>query len=515
LSSLRITAANRAPEPSRPSATAQADSSPGTTSFPEALGSAVNAVEMTQTSCGGSPKTSERQERVAGKEAVAGSVTRPAHKTPARTANNPDLQSQNGWNHSLGLGAAAPASAAIQTTVPSGSGQESISEQPNGKQTPPAKTKHEDALQGALPVRRGPGASMQNVPAALIVDNTAEIPSASRSPEESRSSQIASANLSGSPAIDKFRAGFSVESDGSGPVAVSSLASGTPLVDPPAGWTRPEMAADSFAQLSPRMSLAHDQAAVPNDSVTTAAAGVAPASPSADPAGAAVPDISGFSLAFSDSSGIDPDPDALGRPFATAAAPMGSDDNLSDAPLQSAPRSGEDYHATAAPSLAADLQISLAGNAAPGGLPIEGSTTSSASSLSPSSLSEQLFHHVIGSVDNGGREVVLQLHPPELGDLTVRVLLNGREVSTWFASPQIQVQQAISQAIGQLQTDLRNAGYNLTGAWVGADASSPREWDGRSPMPQPQRGGTANRLSPERAPGSPSLSAASGVSVYV
>lgn len=69
----------------------------------------------------------------------------------------------------------------------------------------------------------------------------------------------------------------------------------------------------------------------------------------------------------------------------------------------------------------------------------------------------------------------MRLHPPELGDLTVRVAVSGRDVAAWFASPQPQVQSAISAAMGQLQTNLGNAGYNLNGAWVGADPSGARE----------------------------------------
>jgi flagellar hook-length control protein FliK len=117
------------------------------------------------------------------------------------------------------------------------------------------------------------------------------------------------------------------------------------------------------------------------------------------------------------------------------------------------------------------------------------------------------------AIDNGGREVVLQLHPPELGELTVRVLVSGRDVSAWFGSQQIPVQQAINQAIGQLHADLGNAGYNLSGAWVGADASGSRQSDGRSFAP-PLRG-TAARSSSQGSPAPPTPSAASGVSIYV
>jgi flagellar hook-length control protein FliK len=92
-----------------------------------------------------------------------------------------------------------------------------------------------------------------------------------------------------------------------------------------------------------------------------------------------------------------------------------------------------------------------AGNSYLAGLPVESSAPLSPSNPQPGGLAEQLAHLVMNSIDNNGREVVLQLHPPELGELTVRVLVSGRDVSAWFGSQQIPVQQAINQAIGQLQ----------------------------------------------------------------
>jgi flagellar hook-length control protein FliK len=151
----------------------------------------------------------------------------------------------------------------------------------------------------------------------------------------------------------------------------------------------------------------------------------------------------------------------------------------------------------------------LAGNIDLAASPSQGSAPSS----QPVDLADQLAHHVMTSIDNGGREVVLQLHPPELGELTVRVLVSGRDVSAWFGSEQIPVQQAINQAIGQLQAELGNAGYNLNGAWVGADASGSREWDSRSFVPPPR--GTADRSSSQGSPAPSTPSAASGVSIYV
>ena len=106
----------------------------------------------------------------------------------------------------------------------------------------------------------------------------------------------------------------------------------------------------------------------------------------------------------------------------------------------------------------------------------------------------------------------MRLYPPELGEVTVRVAVSGHDVAAWFGSPEPHVQTAISAAIGQLQADLGNAGYNLNGAWVGADTSGAQP---RSASPPPP----ASRL-PAAASGPPLLDAgrlqpASGVNIYV
>lgn len=129
-------------------------------------------------------------------------------------------------------------------------------------------------------------------------------------------------------------------------------------------------------------------------------------------------------------------------------------------------------------------------------------------------LTDQVAGHLARMVTSGAREMVVQLHPPELGDLTVRVAVSGRDVSAWFASSQPQVQSAISAALGQLQTNLGNAGYNLNGAWVGADASSARQQQGSSvPAPPPSSASVAPVAAlPAAAVSRP---AASGLNIYV
>ena len=148
------------------------------------------------------------------------------------------------------------------------------------------------------------------------------------------------------------------------------------------------------------------------------------------------------------------------------------------------------------------------------------SSAASAPGLTPDAssadtIADQVAGQLARMVSNGSREMVMRLHPPELGDVTVRVTVSGRDVAAWFASPQPQVQSAISAAIGQLQTNLGNAGYNLNGAWVGADTSNARQQQGSSLPASP-----APRAPPATVTALPATAAAvrspsSGLNVYV
>jgi len=132
---------------------------------------------------------------------------------------------------------------------------------------------------------------------------------------------------------------------------------------------------------------------------------------------------------------------------------------------------------------------------------------------SPGGVSDQVAAHLVRLVSSGSRDMVMRLRPPELGDVTVRIAVTGRDVAAWFASPQPQVQNAISAAIGQLQTSLGDAGYNLSGAWVGGGAANARQEQSNSPPPAASRVLAAAAAIPSRA--TAPLPAASGLNIYV
>ncbi|HEU0215827.1 MAG TPA: flagellar hook-length control protein FliK [Stellaceae bacterium] len=143
-------------------------------------------------------------------------------------------------------------------------------------------------------------------------------------------------------------------------------------------------------------------------------------------------------------------------------------------------------------------------------------TTSAAPAPDPSSpggVSDQVAAHLVRMVSSGSRDMVVRLRPPELGDVTVRIAVTGRDVAAWFASPEPQVQNAISAAIGQLQTSLGDAGYNLSGAWVGGGAANAQQEQSNSPPPAASRVlSVAVALSSRAAA---QLPAASGLNIYV
>jgi hypothetical protein len=339
-----------------------------------------------------------------------------------------------------------------------------------------------DMPQGAESVRHDSGAGSQILSAP---------PAAAGLPEEIGQANPPSISTADPTATSNFaqqRAGLSDP--------------GTRSLDLPVGRTRPDAGAVSGAQLTSASSAVQAPDAQPLDRITIGMPQLTAASPSADAAGSPYPDISGFGRE------LDLNSDGLGPAIATAAWPRSAGDRR-DAPLRSAPTSTEDRIRSAIPDL---LPIVEPGNIVPGAPTVEASAPSSASSVLPTGLSDQVLHHVIGSIDNGGGQVVLRLHPPELGDLTVRILVNGRDVSAWFASPQIQVQQAISQAIGQLRVDLGSLGYDLAGTSVGAEAWSFWEPEEGS---LPSQQGALHRSRPERASAEPSPSVSSGVSIYV
>jgi hypothetical protein len=133
---------------------------------------------------------------------------------------------------------------------------------------------------------------------------------------------------------------------------------------------------------------------------------------------------------------------------------------------------------------------------------------------SPPGWAGQISNQIFRSLSEGHRDLALHLHPSGIGEVDIRVAISGHEVLAWFDSPHLSVQQALSRSIGELQRDLATAGYELSGAWIGGEAWTPRERTGSPALPQPGRDAANGRPVAQESGPAP-VSAASGVSVYV
>jgi hypothetical protein len=487
MSSLRIIAGSRPTDPRRESGATRTDNQTEGASFPDALQSATNTAETPASSKNQSDAESEGPLPEVGPEPGDHHLTSAPGARREASGDAPERTSRG--DRRVAVDNPAP----IATPDKASSGQLGArSHRPwrgwdtNASDILPAEIGDDDSRRH--PVRRSDqqtGASDAAV-AVAILPNTAA--------QEAR----------------QLTYGPSIDGQSNAPAVVSPAAEGARSLDSPSAGRRWGALPTSYAEPDSGISAFPTQDSAPDDAAGFAATHSTSAPPGADDKDSVLGKGSAVGPASLDSLGTAPSPETTKRAIEMVAS--AASDAVTAEPYLSPERNVEGSHSSSSIQVAGTPNP-VASNNELAGSPVEGSTRASESNPSPAGLAEQLAHHVIRSVENGGREVVLQLHPPELGELTVRVLVNGRDVSAWFGSPQIPVQQAINQAIGQLHADLGNAGYNLNGAWVGADASDLRDWARGLLVPSTR--GSTNRPRSEGPPVSASLPAASGVSIYV
>jgi flagellar hook-length control protein FliK len=145
---------------------------------------------------------------------------------------------------------------------------------------------------------------------------------------------------------------------------------------------------------------------------------------------------------------------------------------------------------------------------------VTASSTAAASGpeVDTAAIVDQVANRLVGALTSGRLEVVLRLNPPELGELNVRMRVDGRDITAWFESPLSPVQQALTQGMAQLQAGLANAGFNLSDAWVGGDAWRPRS-SAAAVAARPARPLVDDAVQP--ATGASSRAPGLGVSLYV
>lgn len=119
-------------------------------------------------------------------------------------------------------------------------------------------------------------------------------------------------------------------------------------------------------------------------------------------------------------------------------------------------------------------------------------------------FAEQLGAQLTTFVREGVQHARLQLHPLELGPLTVQIELDGGSARMSFAAEHAQTRQALEQAMPTLAGSLREAGLTLSGGGVfeqprqpqpGADSRDGGGRGGRNDARNDGSGGGADALS--------------------
>ncbi|HTV88262.1 MAG TPA: flagellar hook-length control protein FliK [Stellaceae bacterium] len=174
---------------------------------------------------------------------------------------------------------------------------------------------------------------------------------------------------------------------------------------------------------------------------------------------------------------------------------------------RSTARAGDDG-ATGIAAMAISTSLPGAAAAAAGAA----TPAASAGPADAADLAAQVVSRMAGALAPGNVDIVMHLHPPELGELNVRVQVSGHEVSAWFDSPLAQVQLALSQGMGQLRAGLADVGYSLNNAWIGGDAWTPR---GGTASPTRRALVAAGSPAVTTEPAALSPAAGAGVSLYV
>src|SRR5574343_750821 len=89
--------------------------------------------------------------------------------------------------------------------------------------------------------------------------------------------------------------------------------------------------------------------------------------------------------------------------------------------------------------------------------------------LSASNWPEQFGEKIVWMAKQDLQVAQININPPQLGPVQITLNLSGDQATAVFASPHIEVRQAIESSIPQLREMLASAGINLGDANVGAN----------------------------------------------
>ena len=162
--------------------------------------------------------------------------------------------------------------------------------------------------------------------------------------------------------------------------------------------------------------------------------------------------------------------------------PLAAGDAAKPAPVVAAPTQDP----APATARAADLPSGIvAASPAPPAPPqidsLGGIVRSGGGLTTPHELARELGTRVHMAVREGGRELVLNLRPADLGHLTIRVTMNDGVLQAQIIADRPEAARMLQQSLGQLGTALGDLGYSLDNLDVAYGGQAPR--DAHAPSP--------------------------------
>lgn len=157
----------------------------------------------------------------------------------------------------------------------------------------------------------------------------------------------------------------------------------------------------------------------------------------------------------------------------SAAPPVATVPPPAAATPPAAPESGSE---APAPAVSPPVHV-----AAPGPAPAAGHVGMPSGVTSAAELAHELGARMRMAVREGGRELVVNLRPPELGHLTVRVTMIDGSLTAHITADRPDAVRLLQQSLPQLGAVLGDLGYNLDGLDVTYGGQDRRDAPGSSP----------------------------------
>jgi len=155
---------------------------------------------------------------------------------------------------------------------------------------------------------------------------------------------------------------------------------------------------------------------------------------------------------------------------------------------------GKDFQSFNAWLQKADAMAAAAPAPAPAASPTASATPVTVTIPTPvnhSGWGEALGHHVLWSVNQGVQQVQIQLHPTELGPISVHLRVEQDQAQVAFSAAHAHTREAIEQALPRLREMFAQEGIMLGQANVQAQTQTPQQHhgghaggDGRASHPQ-------------------------------